>query len=79
MDEFTGNIKILNEVYASMKKSFNTLEKLFKKNSNIHQKIILTKQFMDDVYRSIYEKMESDTINDEFLKIIRGISHENRK
>lgn len=72
MDELTLHIKILNEVYQSMKKSFDTLEKLFKKNSTIHQKIVLAEQMTNDIYRSIYNKIESDTINEEFLKIIKG-------
>ena len=72
MDDLTLQIKILNEVYQSMKKSFDTLEKLFKKNSTIHQKIILAEQMTNDIYRSIYDKIESDEINEQFLKIIKG-------
>jgi len=72
MDDLTLQIKILNEVYQSMKKSFDTLEKLFKKNSTIHQKIVLAEQMTNDIYRSIYDKIESDEINEQFLKIIKG-------
>lgn len=72
MDDLTLQIKILNEVYQSMKKSFDTLEKLFKKNSTIHQKIVLAEQMTRDIYRSIYDKIESDEINEQFLKIIKG-------
>ena len=72
MDDLTLQIKILNEVYQSMKKSFDTLEKLFKKNSTIHQKIVLAEQMTQDIYRSIYDKIESDEINEQFLKIIKG-------
>ena len=72
MDDLTLQIKILNEVYQSMKKSFDTLEKLFKKNSTIHQKIVLAEQMTNDIYRSIYNKIESDEINEQFLKIIKG-------
>jgi len=55
-----------------MKKSFDTLEKLFKKNSTIHQKIVLAEQMTNDIYRSIYNKIETDEINEQFLKIIKG-------
>jgi len=72
MDDLTLQIKILNEVYQSMKKSFDTLEKLFKKNSTIHQKIVLAEQMTNDIYRSIYNKIETDEINEQFLKIIKG-------
>lgn len=73
MDKLTQTIKILNTVYQSMKKNFDTLEKLFKKNSMINQKIILAEEMINDIYRSIYNKIESDTINEEFNKIIKGM------
>lgn len=79
MDDLVAHIKILNEIYASMKKSFDALEKLFKKNSTIHQKIVLAEQMTNDIYRSIYNKIESDTINEEFLKIIKGTRRRNEK
>jgi hypothetical protein len=72
MDELTRHIKILNDVYRDMKRSFDTLEKLFKKNTIIHQKIILAEQLANEIYKSIYDKIESDTINEQFLKIIKG-------
>lgn len=72
-DELTQQIKILNHVYQDMKTSFDTLKRLFKKNSTIYQKIVLTEQMANDIYRSIYNKIESDTINAEFLKIIKNI------
>jgi uncharacterized protein Yka (UPF0111/DUF47 family) len=79
MDKLTQHIKILNEVYKSMKRSFDTLEKLFKKNSSIYQKIILTEQMADDIYRSIYDKIQSDTINEEFIKIVKGAKNADKK
>ena len=55
MDKLTNQIKILNRVYQDMKRSFDTLEKLFKKNSTIQQKIVLAEQMTNDIYRSIYD------------------------
>jgi hypothetical protein len=80
MDNLTQKIKILNDVYREMKKSFDTLEKLFKKTSNIQQKIVLAEQMVNDIYRSIYNKIESETIQEEFIKIIKGARDaENKK
>jgi hypothetical protein len=76
MDKLIEVIKTLNKVYNDMQKSFDTLEKLFKKNSLIQQKILLTSQMANDIYRSIYNQIESDTINEEFIKIIKGIKDE---
>jgi len=76
MDKLIELIKTLNKVYSDMQKSFDTLEKLFKKNSLIQQKILLTSQMANDIYRSIYNQIESDTINEEFIKIIKDIKDE---
>ena len=79
MDKLVQKIKILNEVYQNMKNSFDTLEKLFKKNSVINQKIVLAEQMTNDIYRAIYDKIESDTINEEFLNIVKGIKNTKKK
>ena len=73
MDKLTQQIKILNRVYQDMKKCFDTLEKLFKKNSTIYQKIVLTEEMANEIYKSIYNKIESDTINEQFINIVKGI------
>ena len=79
LDNLTHKIKILNDVYRDMKKSFDTLEKLFKKTSNINQKIVLAEQMVNDIYRSIYNKIESETINEEFIKIVKGANDADKK
>jgi len=79
MDKLVQKIKILNEVYQNMKKSFDTLESLFKKNSTINQKIVLAEQMTNDIYRAIYDKIESDSINEEFLNIVKSIKNQKKK
>ena len=79
MDRFIQQIKILNSVYRDMKKSFDTLEKLFKKNSTIHQKIVLAEQMTNEIYKAIYNKIESDTIQEEFIKIVKGARDADKK
>lgn len=79
MDNLTQKIKILNDVYRDMKKSFDTLKKLFKKTSNIHQKILLAEQMTNDIYRSIYNQIESETIQEEFIKIVKGARDADQK
>jgi hypothetical protein len=79
MDKLTQLIKTLNTVYKDMNKSFDTLEKVFKKDSIINQKIVLAEQMVNDIYRSIYNKIESDTINTEFLNIIKGAINSDKK
>lgn len=79
MDKLTQTIKTLNIVYQDMKKSFDTLEKLFKKNSTIHQKIVLSEQMVNDIYRSIYDKIESDSINEQFINIVKGARRRNKE
>jgi hypothetical protein len=61
-----------------MKHNFETLKKMFRDNSGIKQKIILSEQMMNQVYMSIMQKIESEEINSEFLKIIRGIKNEKK-
>jgi len=78
MDKLTQHIKYLNEIYRSMKKNFDNLKKLFRNDSCIKQKIILTEQMLGQVYMSIMQKIESQTINEEFLKIIKGIRNEKK-
>ena len=78
MDKLTQHIKYLNEIYRSMKTNFDSLKKLFRNDSYIKQKIILTEQMLGQVYMSIMQKIESQTINEEFLKIIKGIRNEKK-
>lgn len=78
MDSLTQQIKILNKIYLDMKHNFETLKKMFRDNSGIKQKIILSEQMMNQVYMSIMQKIESEEINSEFLKIIRGIKNEKK-
>jgi uncharacterized protein (DUF608 family) len=76
MDKRVQQLKILNEVYTSMKKNFDTLKKMFNKENGIKQKVILTEQMLGQVYMSILQKMESEEINSKFLKIVKGIKNE---
>lgn len=78
-DKLIEIIKKLNEVYKNMNKSFDTLEKLFKKNGLIMQKVLLTSQMTNDIYREIYKQIEKDTVNTEFLNIIKGAINSDKK
>jgi len=78
MDKLIQQIKQLNEIYHSMKRNFDLLKKMFNEDSGIKQKTILTEQMLGQVYMSIMAKIESRTINEEFLKIIKGIKNEKK-
>jgi len=73
MDKLVQQMKELNEIYHSMKRHFDTLKKMFAKDSGIKQKVVLTEQFLGQVYMSIMAKLETEEVNSEFLKIIKGI------
>ena len=70
-------IKVLNQIYRDMKNNFGTLKDMFKKDSNIGQKIVLTEQMMNQIYLSIMDKIETDELNRQFLDIIKNIKKEN--
>lgn len=72
MDKLTQKIKTLNEIYISMKRNYETLKKMFKTGSNIHQKIILSEEILAQVYIGILDDMESDEINKKFNEIIKN-------
>ena len=77
MKNLTMQIKVLNQIYRDMKNNFGTLKSMFKKDSNIGQKIVLTEQMMNQVYLSIMDKIETDELNRQFLDIIKNIKKEN--
>jgi uncharacterized protein (DUF608 family) len=76
MKNITMQIKVLNQVYRDMKNNFTTLKSMFKKDSNIGQKIILTEQMLGQVYMSIMEKIQTNEINKQFFDIIKNIKKE---
>mgnify|MGYP001344716434 CR=1 FL=1 len=78
MDKLTLLIKNLNEIYYSMKKNYDSLRKLYKKGSNIHQKILISEEFLGQAYMLIMESMETEEINKMFIEIIKGVKNEKR-
>ena len=73
MDKLTKQLFILNKVYLSMKKNYQTLGKMFNKDSNIKQKLILSEAIINQVYMSIKDKIEGKETNKQFKQIIRSI------
>ena len=70
-------IKILNQIYRDMKNNLDTLKKMFKKESGIHQKVILAEAMIGQIYLSIMDKIETDELNKQFFDIIKDIKKEN--
>lgn len=70
-------IKVLNQVYRGMKNNLDTLKKMFKKESNIGQKIVLSEQMINQIYLAIMDKIETDELNKQFFDIIKNIKKEN--
>jgi len=66
-------IKVLNQVYRDMKNNLDTLKKMFKKESGIHQKVILVEAMIGQIYLSIMDKIETDELNKQFFDIIKDI------
>lgn len=66
-------IKVLNQVYRDMKNNLDTLKKMFKKESNIGQKIVLSEQMINQIYLCIMDKIETDELNKQFFDIIKNI------
>ena len=78
MDNLTKNIKTLNEIYYDFKRDFDILKTMFKNDNCIKQKIILSESMLQQVYMSILQKIETEEINSEFLKIIKDIKNEKK-
>ena len=76
MKNLTMQIKVLNQIYRDMKNNLDTLKKMFKKESNIGQKIVLSEQMINQIYLSIMDKMETDELNIQFFNIIKNIKKE---
>ena len=66
-------IKVLNQVYRDMKNNLDTLKKMFKKETNIGQKIVLSEQMINQIYLAIMDKIETDELNKQFFDIIKNI------
>jgi hypothetical protein len=77
MKNLTMQIKVLNQVYRDMKNNLDTLKKMFKKESGIHQKVILAEAMIGQIYLSIMDKIETDELNKQFFDIIKNIKKEN--
>lgn len=73
MKNLTMQIKVLNQVYRDMKNNLDTLKKMFKKESNIGQKIVLSEQMINQIYLCIMDKIETDELNKQFFDIIKNI------
>lgn len=76
MNTLVQKFKLLNEVYKSMQKNFETLKKMFKNHSTIKQQIVLTEQMMNQVYMTIRDKFEEVEVKREFTKIVKNIKNE---
>jgi len=66
-------IKMLNQAYREMKKNYDMLKKMFKDDSCIQQKIILSEQIIGSAYMKIMETLETAEINRQFFDIIKDI------
>jgi hypothetical protein len=73
----TMQIKVLNQIYRDMKNNLDTLKKMFRKESNIGQKIVLSEQMINQIYLAIMDKIETDELNKQFFDIIKNIKKEN--
>ena len=73
MKNLTMQIKVLNQIYRDMKNNLDTLKKMFKKESNIGQKIVLSEQMINQIYLAIMDKIETDELNKQFFDIIKNI------
>jgi hypothetical protein len=73
MKNITMQIKMLNQAYQVMKKNYDMLKKMFKDDSCVQQKIILSEQIMGSAYMKIMEKLETAEINKQFFAIIKDI------
>jgi hypothetical protein len=60
-----------------MKNNLDTLKKMFRKESNIGQKIVLSEQMINQIYLAIMDKIETDELNKQFFDIIKNIKKEN--
>jgi hypothetical protein len=76
MDKLTLKIKKLNEAYRAIESSLESIKKLFKSEDLILGRTKLCSQFLNDLYRTILNKLESEQINEEFGKIIEKIKKE---
>ena len=77
MNNLTTQMKILNQIYKEMKHNFDTLKKMFKKDSGINQKICLAEAMTNQVYMSVMNKIETEEINQQFFDIIKNIRETN--
>ena len=66
-------IKMLNQAYRTTKANYDMLKKMFKDDSCIQQKIILSEQILGSAYMLIMEKLETAEINRQFFDIIKDI------
>ena len=73
MKNLKMKIKTLNKVYRDIKNGLDTLKKMFKKESNIHQKVVLSEAMINQIYLSIMDKIETDELNAQFFDIINNI------
>ena len=78
MKNITMQVKVLNQIYRDMKKNFDTLKTMFKKETNIGQKISLAEQMTNQIYLSIMDKIETDELNKQFFDIIKNIKRETK-
>jgi len=76
MKNLKMQIKTLNKVYRDIKNGLDTLKQMFKKESNIHQKVVLVESMLGQVYLSIMDKIETDELNRQFFDIIKDIKKE---
>ena len=71
-------IQKLNNIYILMKKNYDTLKKMFRNHSVIKQKVILSEQFLFDVYKLILQETEEIEAKREFNKIMKGMKNEKK-
>jgi hypothetical protein len=76
MKNITMQVKVLNQIYRDMKKNFDTLKTMFKKESNIGQKIVLSESMINQIYLAIMDKLETEEINKQFFDIIKNIKRD---
>ena len=72
------SIQKINELYHSFRNNYISFKKVVKNHSTIHQKLILSEQFLNQAFMLIKDEMETTPQRREFNKIVKGIKNENK-
>jgi hypothetical protein len=79
MDKLTQKIKTLNDVYDSFRNNYINLRKLFPKQCNVNQKVLMSERFLFDAFMLIKDYLETEAIDKDFTNIIKGVKNVDKK